>query len=77
MIVYRELSSLCCDLGFSARALYTASNTVDKRYHKIEIPKADGEIRELHVPDDFMKAIQKSIPIVVLIESLVYTIKNQ
>lgn len=33
MIVYRELSSLCQDLGYSARTLYTLSNTVS-------IPKA-------------------------------------
>lgn len=38
MVVYRELSSLCHDLGFSARALYTASNTIDKHYHNVAIP---------------------------------------
>ncbi len=66
MVVYRELSSLCHDLGFSARALYTASNTVEKHYHDVEIPKANGEKRLLHVPDDFMKAIQTSIAINIL-----------
>ena len=61
MIVYRELPSLCNDLGFSARALYAASNTINKRYHLVKIPKADGDYRELHVPDDFLKSIQRSI----------------
>lgn len=61
MVVYRELSSLCHDLGFSARALYTASNTIDKHYRSISIPKANGEMRRLHIPDDYLKSIQKSI----------------
>ena len=51
MIVYRELSSLCQDLGYSARALYTLSNTVTEHYHDVSIPKANGEYRLLHVPD--------------------------
>ena len=61
MIVYKELSSLCHDLGFSARALYTASNSVDQHYHTVKIPKENGEMRTLHVPDRYMKTIQKSI----------------
>lgn len=61
MVVYRELSSLCHDLGFSARTLYAASNTVEKHYHDVRIPKGNGETRLLHVPDKFMKAIQRSI----------------
>ncbi len=61
MIVYEELSALCHDLGFSARALYYASNTVQKHYHEVEIPKGNGETRVLHVPDGFLKSIQKSI----------------
>lgn len=61
MIVYKELSSLCDDLGFTSRALYTASNSVYKHYHDIEIPKGNEETRLLHIPDDFMKSIQKSI----------------
>lgn len=61
MIVYRELSSLCQDLGYSARALYTLSNTVTEHYHDVSIPKANGEYRLLHVPDTFMKSVQKSI----------------
>lgn len=61
MIVYRELSSLTLDLGFSKRTLYAASNNIEKHYHKIKIPKSDGEFRELLVPDDSLKAIQRSI----------------
>lgn len=61
MIVYRELSSLCHDLGYSARTLYSASNTTYKHYHDVFIPKGNGEARLLHVPDMFMKSIQKSI----------------
>ncbi len=61
MVVYRELSSLCHDLGYSARALYTLSNSVAEHYHDVMIPKANGEQRLLHVPDKFMKSVQKSI----------------
>lgn len=61
MIVYKELSSLCHDLGFSARALYTASNSVNQHYHMVKMPKGNGEMRTLHVPDPYMKTIQKSI----------------
>ena len=61
MVVYRELSSLCHDLGYSARALYAASNSVLKHYHKVSIPKSNGGMRELHVPDKYLKSIQKSI----------------
>ena len=61
MIVYRELSSLVNDIGFSAKALYTACNSISKHYRSVKIPKKNGEYRELHVPDEFLKAIQRSI----------------
>ena len=61
MIVYRELSSLAKDLGFSARALYGASYHRHKHYHSAKVPKANGEFRKLYVPDEFLKAIQRSI----------------
>lgn len=61
MIVYRELSSLSADLGFSAKALYSAGNHIERHYHKAQIPKGNGEFRWLTVPDGFLKAIQKSI----------------
>ena len=61
MIIYKELSSLTHDLGFSARALYAASNHTEKHYYKATIPKNNGEVRELCVPDNFIKSIQRSI----------------
>lgn len=61
MIVYRELSSLEKDLGVSAKALYTLSNQIHRHYHKVKIPKGNGEFRELSVPDAFLKAIQSKI----------------
>jgi len=61
MIVYRELSSLCHDLGYSARALYSLSNTATEHYHDVKLPKANGEFRLLHVPDKYMKSVQRSI----------------
>lgn len=60
-IVYKELSSLEADLGFSAKALYTVSNRIHRHYHSVKIPKANGDFRELRVPDDFLMAIQRSI----------------
>jgi len=61
MIVYKELSSLKKDLGLSAKTLYTASNLAHKHYKKIAIPKKDGGMRELSVPDNFLKAVQHKI----------------
>lgn len=61
MVVYKEISSLVKDLGFSKKALYYASNSIDKLYHNVSIPKQNGELRQLQVPNDFLKAIQKSI----------------
>ena len=61
MIVYKELSSLANDLGFSAKALYSASNHISSHYYQTKIPKRNGEYRELSVPDNFLKTIQKRI----------------
>ena len=61
MIVYKEFSSLVNDLGFSGKALYSVSNRVHKYYHPVKIPKGNGEFRQLYVPDDFLKSIQRSI----------------
>ena len=61
MIVYKEFSSLVNDLGFSGKALYSVSNRVHKHYHPVKIPKGNGEFRQLYVPDDFLKSIQRSI----------------
>lgn len=61
IIVYKEFSSLTDALGFSGKALYSVSNHIQKHYRKSEIPKSDGTLRQLYVPDDFLKSIQKSI----------------
>lgn len=61
MIVYRELSSLEKDLGISGKALYTLSNQIHKHYKKVSIPKNNGELRELCVPDAFLKSVQRRI----------------
>lgn len=61
MIVYKELSSLTNDLGVSAKALYSASNHTSAHYYQTKIPKGNSEYRELAVPDNFMKSIQKRI----------------
>lgn len=61
MIVYRELSSLELDLGFSAKTLYAVSHSINKHYRKTVIPKRNGGSRQLSVPDEILKSIQKSI----------------
>lgn len=61
MIVYREFSSLVNDLGFSGKALYSVSNRIQRHYHPVRIPKGNGEFRQLHVPDEFLKSIQRRI----------------
>lgn len=61
MIVYRELSSLVTDLGISARALYSVSNNISKHYIQCCVPKGNGKVRTLHVPDGFLKTIQRRI----------------
>ena len=59
MIVYRELSSLVHDLGYSGKVLYGLSNQISKHYHQVSIPKANGGTRTLQVPDDMLKAVQR------------------
>ena len=67
MIVYRELSSLEQDLGISAKTLYAVSNNMGKHYHKAKLPKKNGGYRNLCVPDEILKSIQKRIAEVLLI----------
>ena len=67
MIVYRELSSLERDLGISAKTLYAVSNNLGKHYHKAKLPKKSGGYRNLSVPDEVLKFIQKHIAEVLLI----------
>ena len=67
MIVYRELSSLERDLGISAKTLYAVSNNISKHYHRAKLPKKCGGHRNLSVPDEILKAIQRQISEVLLI----------
>ena len=67
MIVYRELSSLEQDLGISAKKLYAVSNNLGKHYRKAKLLKKNGGFRNLSVPDEVLKSIQKQIAEVLLI----------
>lgn len=56
---YAELEN---QLGFSMKALYSISNAPWKHYHSVRIPKNNkGDYRELNVPDEFLKAVQRRI----------------
>ena len=66
MIVYRELTSLVSDLGFSAKTLYSVSNAISDHYREVNIPKDNGEYRQLSVPDQLLKSIQSKINRVLL-----------
>lgn len=61
MIIYKEFSSLLKDLGFSGKTLYSVSNHIKRHYHIVKIPKSNGEVRELTVPDDLLMSIQRAI----------------
>ena len=61
MIVYRELSSIEADLGIPVRTLYRLSNNLGKHYHEKKIPKSDGSMRTLSVPDETLKKVQRAI----------------
>jgi retron-type reverse transcriptase len=69
MIVYRELSSLEQDLGISAKTLYAVSNNLGKHYRKVSLPKKSGGYRNLSIPDEVLKSIQKRIDEILLIHS--------
>jgi len=61
MVVYHELSSIERELGFSAKTLYSVSNNISSHYAKTQIPKRDGGVRTLSVPDAILKSIQRAI----------------
>lgn len=61
MIVYREISSVEADLGFSAKTLYKLSNQIEKHYRRKAIPKRDGSFRSLCMPSELLKAVQRRI----------------
>ena len=66
MITYRELSSLEIDLGYSAKMMYSLSNSIRTHYHEASIPKGNGEYRKLYVPDEELKVLQKRIADIIL-----------
>ena len=61
MIVYREVSTLARDLNIDAGTLYAVSNSLPSHYQTVKIPKKDGGERQLAVPDEILKRIQRSI----------------
>ena len=61
MIVYRDLASVERDLGFPAKTLYGLSNNPQKHYRTVHIPKRDGGVRKLSVPDPILKRVQRAI----------------
>lgn len=65
-IVYQEGPSLARDLGLPLRTLYAASNRIPAHYHRAEVPKRDGGVRVLRVPDPVLKDIQRRIARVLL-----------
>lgn len=68
-ITYHELSSLEQDLGVKAKTLYAISNNLSRHYRPVQIPKSDGSVRQLLVPDEALKSIQRKILQVLLSRS--------
>ena len=61
MIVYFELSSVAADLCIPLTELYSVSNSINKHYKRVDVPKKSGGYRTLHVPDNRLKNIQRRI----------------
>jgi retron-type reverse transcriptase len=61
MIVYKELKSIEKEFGIPAKTLYGISNNIGKHYRTVYIPKRNGELRSLSVPDEILKRIQRQI----------------
>lgn len=61
VIVYRELSTLESDLAIPAKTLYALSNSLDRHYRRVLLPKPDGTFRRLDVPDEVLKRVQRRI----------------
>ncbi len=61
MIVYMETETLARELGFSAKTLYSISNSLDRHYRAVSIPKSNGGVRRLQVPDEVLKSVQRAI----------------
>ena len=61
MITYFEPSSIERDLGIPLKTLYALSNSIEKQYHRREIPKKNGGVRVLSVPSRPLKAAQNAL----------------
>lgn len=61
MICYRELATVEKDLGVPLRTLFAVSNNITFHYKTVKIPKKNGSIRVLTVPDHMLKSIQRKI----------------
>lgn len=61
MIVYKELISIERELDIPIKTLYRVSNNIGAHYHPVSIHKRDGGERELSVPDEILKRIQRRI----------------
>ena len=61
MQTYTSMEALVKDLGFSTKTLYGLSNSLDKHYRNVPVPKRDGSMRKLSVPDRILKMVQRSI----------------
>ena len=61
MIVYTELSTIEATLGIPIATLFAVSNHLSAHYKRVKLPKRDGTERELRVPDQILKRIQRAI----------------
>ena len=61
MIVYTEFRSVEQDLGIPIKTLFSVSNSLSSHYKKVKIPKKNGSFRELSIPDEVLKKIQRAI----------------
>ena len=66
MIVYTETETLARDLGIPASTLFSVSFHLGRHYRRLEIPKRDGGVRVLFIPDPILKRIQRAIAQVLL-----------
>ena len=61
MIVYTHTETLAQDLGIPAATLFGVSFHLDRHYRRVTLPKRDGGVRTLCVPDPILKKIQRRI----------------
>ncbi len=61
MITYFETESIERDLGVPLRTLYALSNSINRQYHRHELPKRGGGARVLSVPSHPLKRVQRLI----------------